>query len=88
MYEIFGAYLNQDYDLWGTTIPQIVCCYKEDSPREYHRELIDEIDQFMSEHPTDLDSAFEIEYDTGFSPTLWGYTTASFFEELKRLLRD
>ncbi|MFT4065615.1 MAG: contact-dependent growth inhibition system immunity protein [Paraburkholderia sp.] len=88
MYEIFGAYLNQDYDRWGTTIRQIVSCYKEDSSREYHHELINEINSFVNEHPTDLDSAFEKKYDTGFSPKWWGYTTQAFFEELKRLLRE
>jgi hypothetical protein len=80
MYEIFGAHLNQDYDLWGNTIPQIVSCYKEDSQREYHHQLINEINLFMNEHPTDLDPAFENECGTGFCPKLWGYTTESFFE--------
>jgi CdiI immunity protein len=88
MYELFGAYFNQDFDLWGDTIPEIVSCYKKDSPPEYHREIINEIDSFVNEHPDDLDSAFERNYDSGFNPALWGHTTASFLDELKRLLSE
>nr|WP_244195953.1 contact-dependent growth inhibition system immunity protein [Paraburkholderia susongensis] len=88
MYELFGAYFNQDFDLWGNTIPEIVSCYKRDSPREYHHELVSEINSFMNEHPVDLDSAFAKNYDSGFYPKLWGHTTASFLDELKRLLGE
>jgi len=86
MYELFGAYFNQDFDLSGNTIPEIVACYKRDAPREYRQELINEIDSFMNEHPGDLDSAFERDYNSGFYPKLWGHTIASFLAELKRLL--
>jgi hypothetical protein len=85
MYELFGAYLNQDFDLWGDTLAEIVGCYKRDSPPEYHREIVGEIDSFIREHPMDLDSAFERDYGGGVDPVLWGYTTASFFDELKRI---
>ncbi|WP_316251746.1 contact-dependent growth inhibition system immunity protein [Paraburkholderia sp. UCT2] len=88
LYQLFGAYLNQDSDLWGETIPEIVSCYRRDCPRESHLEMIHEIDSFISEHPDDLDSAFETDYGQDFDPELWGYTTASFLEELKRLLSD
>ncbi|WP_028226600.1 contact-dependent growth inhibition system immunity protein [Paraburkholderia ferrariae] len=88
MHEIFGAYFNQDFDLWGDTIPEIVACYKRDSPPDYHRELITEIDSFLDEHSKDLDSAFQRDCYSGFNPALWGYTTASFLDELKRLLGE
>ncbi|MCC8391211.1 hypothetical protein LJ656_01305 [Paraburkholderia sp. MMS20-SJTR3] len=88
MYELFGAYFNQDYDLWGTTIPQILSCYKEVAPRKYHYQLIDEINSFIREHPADLDSAFENDYGEGFDPHLWGYTTITFLSELIRLLHE
>ncbi|MBN3804307.1 hypothetical protein GXB81_14785 [Paraburkholderia sp. Ac-20336] len=86
MHELFGAYFNQDFDLWGNTIPEIISCYKRDSPRDYHYEMIKEINLFMDEHPVDLDSAFEKNYNNGFYPKLWGHTTASFLNELKWLL--
>jgi hypothetical protein len=86
MYDLFGAYLNQDFDLWGDTLEEIVGCYKRDSLPEHHREIIGEIDLFVTEHPMDLDSAFKRGYRTGFDPVLWGYTITSFFEELKKLL--
>ncbi|MCC8401172.1 hypothetical protein LJ655_04555 [Paraburkholderia sp. MMS20-SJTN17] len=88
MYQLFGAYLNQDFDLWGDTIPEVVSCYKRDCPRESHLEMINEINSFMSEHLDDLDSAFEKDYGQDFDPELWGYTTTSFLHELKRLLSE
>jgi hypothetical protein len=88
MYELFGAYFNQDSDLWGDTIPEIISCYKNDSPIEYQREIINEINSFINEHPSDLDSAFERDYGSGFDPHLWGHTAASFLDELKRLLSE
>jgi hypothetical protein len=88
MYEIFGAYLNQDFDIWGDTVEEIVSCYKEDSSHAHHKEMIDEINCFINEHPTDLDLAFERNYNNGFNPKLWGYiTTASFLDDLKKLLQ-
>ncbi|MCC8396600.1 hypothetical protein LJ656_28835 [Paraburkholderia sp. MMS20-SJTR3] len=88
MYQLFGAYLNQDCKIWGDTIPEIISSYKRDCPRESHLEMIREIDSFIGEHPDDLDTAFETDYGHDFDPQLWEYTTASFLEELKRLLRE
>ncbi|KAB0633354.1 contact-dependent growth inhibition system immunity protein [Burkholderia latens] len=88
MYEIFGAYFNQDFDIWGNTIDEIVKCYKDDSTASDRSELILEIDQFIAEHPRDLESAFYANYNNGFDPVLWGYNAASFLEELKRLLAE
>jgi|SRR5579863_1389849 len=88
MYSLFGAYLNQDFDLWGDSLEEIVGCFKRDSPPECRREIIDEINSFVAEHPMDLDSAFEKDYGGGFDPILWGYTVTSFFDELKRLFSE
>ncbi|WP_322010975.1 contact-dependent growth inhibition system immunity protein [Paraburkholderia sp. J12] len=83
----FGAYLNQDYDLAGETIEEIVECYKQGTPPDAHKRMLFEMEHFKSEYP-DLDEAFEETYGNDFSPELWGYTTASFFDELKRLLSE
>ncbi|MGF6981991.1 hypothetical protein QFZ99_001468 [Paraburkholderia atlantica] len=88
MYKLFGAYFNEDFDLWGNTIPEIVSCYKDDSPPEYRKEIIDEINLSINEHLSNLDSAFERDYGSGFDPDLWGHTTASFLDELKLLLSE
>jgi hypothetical protein len=88
LYEIFGAYFNEDFDIWGDSIEEIVACYKRDSQRKCHIEMIREIDCFVEEHSGDLDSAFNREYGRDFNPLLWGYTVASFFDELKRLLSE
>jgi len=85
---IFNAYFGEDFDLFGNTIPEIVSRYRKDSPREFQHELINEIDLFMKEHPTDLGSAFKKNYGSSFNPNLWGHTAASFLGDLKRLLNE
>ncbi|NML31678.1 hypothetical protein HHL14_12625 [Paraburkholderia sp. G-4-1-8] len=81
------TYFGQDFDLFGETVPEIVACYEKDSPYSYAN-LIYEIDAFRNEHPNDLTIAFNQKYGSGFSPEPWGYTTASFLDEVQRLLRD
>ena len=89
MYELFGAYLNQDFDIWGNTVEEIVAHYKEDSSPGFHREMIGEINKFIGEHPLDLDAALNAEYYNGFNYKLFGYpTAASFLDDLKKLLQE
>ncbi|MGF6293744.1 contact-dependent growth inhibition system immunity protein [Paraburkholderia youngii] len=83
----FGAYLNQDYELSGDTIAEVVECYKQGTPVDAHERMLSEMGRFKREHP-DPDRAFEETYGQDFSPDLWGRTAASFFEELTRLLSE
>jgi hypothetical protein len=84
--QLFGVYLNQDFDLWGESIQEIVACYKRDSPVADHKSMVKEIDKFRAMHPHDLDEAFDSLYGHEFLPEPWGYTTDSFLKELQRLL--
>jgi len=82
----FGIYFGQDCHLFGDTIPEMVNAFRNDCPQ--YRNLPRELDAFVAEHPDDLDAAFEEDFGSGFDPQFWGYTTVSFFEEIKRLLRE
>ncbi|OLL28012.1 hypothetical protein BTH42_29955 [Burkholderia sp. SRS-W-2-2016] len=86
MEHVFDIYFGQDFDLFGETVPEIVACYKKDSPHHY-KDLIREIASFRSEHPDDLDIAYE-HFRRGFRPEGDGYTVTSFFDEIQRLLKD
>ncbi|WP_262413723.1 contact-dependent growth inhibition system immunity protein [Paraburkholderia sp. UCT2] len=35
----FGAYLNQDYDLSGDTLAEVVECYKQGTPVDAHERM-------------------------------------------------
>ncbi|MBB5457582.1 hypothetical protein OKW30_004423 [Paraburkholderia sp. Clong3] len=65
----FGAYLNQDYDLSGDTLAEVVECYKQGTPVDAHERMLSEIERFKGEHP-DLDEAFEEAYGQDCSPDL------------------
>ncbi|WP_233800976.1 contact-dependent growth inhibition system immunity protein [Paraburkholderia sp. HP33-1] len=83
---LFGAYLNQDSDLWGDTLEEVVSCFKRDSSPAQIQDTLAEIDKFEKETGKDLDQEFSDAYGNDFDPILWGYTTITFFDELKRIL--
>jgi hypothetical protein len=84
----FGAYLNQDYQLSGDTIEEVVESYMRDTPSERHRDLSNEIDRFCLAHPDNLDAALSASYGFHFDPALWDHTAASFFQLVQRLLQS
>jgi hypothetical protein len=83
----FGAYLNQDYQLSGETIEEVVDTYTQDTSAEYRKELSDEIARFCRAHSHDLDAALSASYGFHFDPALWDHSAASFFELVQRLLQ-
>jgi CdiI immunity protein len=86
--QLFGAYLHQDYQLFGNTIQEVVECYKRDSSSEQIHHMLDEIARFRAEHSEDLDSSLLARYGNDFDPRLWEHTAASFFQLLESMLRD
>ncbi|MCC8391202.1 hypothetical protein LJ656_01260 [Paraburkholderia sp. MMS20-SJTR3] len=84
---LFGAYLNQDSDMWGDTLAEVVVCFKKDStPRQLEATLV-EIDKFKEEASINLDKIFHEAYGFDFNPISWGYSsTNDFFEDLKKIL--
>jgi hypothetical protein len=85
---LLHGYFNQDYDLWGNTIEEIVDCYKRETAADVHRALRDEITRFIRAHPQDLDAAFLKAYPNEVDPSGWGHTTVSFLVEVDRLMRE
>ncbi|MEX3855832.1 hypothetical protein QF001_006721 [Paraburkholderia youngii] len=85
-YALFGGYLNQDSDLWGDTLEEIVSCFKRDSSPEEIQDTLAEIEKFRQEAGEKLDEKFDEACGYDFDPVLWGYTTSTFFDELARIL--
>jgi hypothetical protein len=70
----------------GDSLEEIVTCYKRDSSPQEIMDTLGEIRRFEIEYVNNLDEEFYKAYGYDFNPELWGYTTASFLEELKRPL--
>lgn len=85
---LFDAYLNQDYDLHGETIAEVIRVYCTDLDETMRRAVTAEIDSWMQEHRQDLASAFEARFEQEISITSHGYTAQSFLNELKRVLSE
>ncbi|WP_368621023.1 contact-dependent growth inhibition system immunity protein [Paraburkholderia sp. BR13444] len=84
--QLIGVYFNEDSDYWGDTIEALVrACVSRCTPEMINAKVAD-IDRFKRDHAGNLDAAFEQEFGRQFDPTLWGHTTESFLDELKRLL--
>jgi hypothetical protein len=83
--QLFGVYFNQDFELWGDTIEEIVAAYSKDMSSERRGGLHHEIDTYIQAHPSDLDNAFAARYGFDFDPAPWGHTTLSFLRRLQEL---
>jgi len=84
--QLFETYFNQDFDLWGNTIEEIIAKYKGGTTEQHCEQLINEADRFMREHPDDLDEALLARYGNDFDPAPWGHTARSFLDLTQRLL--
>ena len=86
--QIIIGYFNEDFDLFGQTVEEIVACYKRDFPLSMQKSAIAEIDKFKNDNSGNFDFALRKEFGNQFNPKLWGYTVDSFLDELKRLLQE
>jgi hypothetical protein len=85
---LIHGYFNEDFDLWGNDVQEIVSCFKNESDRTLHNLVIDEIDRFEKDHSANPDEYFDEIYGLYVDPEPWGHTAASLLEEVKRLLRE
>lgn len=81
-------YFGEDFDLWGGAIEEIFALYRSESDSAARSTLENEIDNFRRDNSRDLDASFKAAYGLSFNPVPWGHTTASFLDELKRLLSE
>ncbi|MBR8056418.1 contact-dependent growth inhibition system immunity protein [Burkholderia dolosa] len=84
---IASGYLGQDWRSWGDSFEGVVALYKSETTQEERAELLKEIDLFEKKYATNLDDEFIDRYGHDFDPSLRGFTTASFFEALRQLLK-
>ncbi|MBB5465707.1 hypothetical protein OKW30_002760 [Paraburkholderia sp. Clong3] len=77
---------HEDFDLFGNSVEELVSSYTENMPRSDIDALISDVDSFKAHYPDTLESEFKKRFGRQFDPVLWGYTTASFLDEVKRLL--
>lgn len=84
--QLFGVYLNQDYEYWGSTLEGVISCYIKDSSPMRVAQMVAEIGEFTRSHADDLDESFDRRYGFDFAPKLWGHTTESFLAKLKAQL--
>ncbi|WP_255555329.1 contact-dependent growth inhibition system immunity protein [Trinickia mobilis] len=86
--QFLGICLSQDYDIFGSNLAEIVEYYKKTAEKNDIDKLIREVVQFKVDNFDDLDNVFDATYGREVSIQAWGYTTASFLDELKRLLQE
>ncbi|WEF26356.1 contact-dependent growth inhibition system immunity protein [Klebsiella aerogenes] len=74
---LMGAYFNQDYDLFGETIEEVMDEYLKCEGPEYARGLIDDCHNFINKSG-DPELEFVELYKFDFNPALWGITAKQF----------
>ncbi|MEW5290311.1 contact-dependent growth inhibition system immunity protein [Erwinia papayae] len=73
---LMGAYLNQDYDLSGETIEEVVQCYIDSEGPDKSSGLTSDCIEFLKE--ADIEGRFKELYSSDFDPALWGITAQDF----------
>lgn len=83
---LMGAYLNQDYDLSGETITEVVQCYIDSEGPEMSSGLATDCHKFLEE--TDIEGKFRELYSSDFDPSLWGITAKEFLVNTRQLAHN
>jgi len=85
---LIRCYFNEDFDLWGDTIPEIIACYKLENNAQAYRAVLNDIENFRRENSRNLDETFKEMYKYHFDSEPWGHTTQSFLDEVQKLLQQ
>lgn len=80
--DLFGAYLNQDYDLTANTLQGVLSHFVEVSPDEAVVTLRADATRFLQQNAAHLADEFDRRYGFDFDPELWGHTAKSFLQWL------
>ncbi|WP_149136849.1 contact-dependent growth inhibition system immunity protein [Cupriavidus campinensis] len=88
LWHLIIGYFNEDADMWGENIEEIVETYMRQSDPDMRKSVMREIEDIKADHPFDLDAAFENLFGGEPDPALWGCTTQSFLNEIARVLRQ
>ena len=84
---IFG-YFNQDADLINDgedTIEGIVRLFIKSAPDWMLKDLIEEVDDFISAYGDGVEEEFRERYEFDFSPELWETTALEFLMTVRRI---
>jgi hypothetical protein len=81
-------YFGEDCDLWGQTVEDMILLYMNENEAPSQMQLLRDIDEFSRINHDNLDYSFKEIYGLFFNPVPWGHTTASFFYELKKFLKE
>ena len=77
-----AGYLNQDYQIYGDTIEDIVEFFISNNDENDAIELNHDIKKFMEDNTNKLDDEFKKLYGFDCDPKLWDHTTESFFNTI------
>lgn len=87
---IFG-YFNQDADIINDgedTIEGTVRLFKKSSPGWMLKDLIEEIDDFISAYGDGIEEEFRRRYDLDFSPECWETTAYQFLMTVRQICSE
>ena len=66
-------YFDQDYDMRGDSIEEVMAFFKQDNPASTSIELAGELRHFLTSHPTEDDASLTREFTQTFQPDIAFY---------------
>lgn len=86
--EFMSGWFHQDFDIEGTTIPEIVAAFNASSSSAQREALISDISRFLKIRDEGLDETFIATFNPDIDPKGFAPTTRAFLEELIKFLSD
>jgi len=83
---LIEAYLNQDYAYYADTVEGVIDAFMKDASSEQVQLVRVDIANFLRDHESTLDQAFQTSYGFDFNPKTWGLTAETFLKNLDRQL--
>lgn len=83
LWQLIGAYFNQDFDMFGDSIEELIALYISESDSVTRKRVIKDIDRFVSENAGTVEEAYCREFGEEID---WGISHQEFLKKIRLLL--
>lgn len=85
LWQLLGAYFNQDFHLFGNSIEDLLVLYIFESDPAARKRVVQDIDRFRSENARNMEEAYRREFREEID---WGISHDAFLSRIRNLLTE
>ncbi|MGO4765483.1 contact-dependent growth inhibition system immunity protein [Cupriavidus sp. 2KB_3] len=83
LWQLIGAYFNQDFDMVGNSIEDLIAVYISESDPATRKRVIQDIERFMAENRGAIEEAYRREFGEEID---WGISHEAFLRKVEHLI--